>query len=117
MSPSLQVAPAVLGSILVGGYAAQMTDVVHGLPAAAAVAARNNLGDALTASQLGGPTDENLAAAAARAAFIHGLAIAELAGLADAVVAHAFLPARAKPCPAGTAPCAVPRSTQAAPGR
>jgi DHA2 family multidrug resistance protein-like MFS transporter len=76
-----------------------MTDVVRGLPAGAAAAARNNLGDALTAaSQLGGSAGEGLAAAV-RAAFIHGLAVAELVGLAvalaGAVVALAFLPARA----------------------
>jgi EmrB/QacA subfamily drug resistance transporter len=91
---------AVLGSVLVGGYAAQMTGVVRGLPAAAAAAARQNLGDALTAArQLGGPAGEGLAAAA-RAAFIHGLSVTELFGLAvtlaGAVVALAFLPARAK---------------------
>jgi Na+/melibiose symporter-like transporter len=92
---------AVLGSVLAGGYAAQMTGVVRGLPAAAAAAARHNLGDALTAAhRLGGPAGEGLAAAA-RAAFIHGLAVTELAGLAvalaGAVVALAFLPARARP--------------------
>ncbi len=92
---------AVLGSVLAGGYATPMTGVVHGLPTAAAAAARN-LGDALTAArQLGGPAGEGLAAA--RAAFIHGLAVTELAGLAVtlavAVVAPAFLPARAKPRP------------------
>jgi DHA2 family multidrug resistance protein-like MFS transporter len=78
-----------------------MTGALHGLPAAAAAAARNNLGDALTAArQLGGPAGESLATAA-RAAFVHGLAVTELAGLAvalaGAVVALAFLPARAKP--------------------
>ena len=103
---------AVLGSVLVSGYAAQMTGVLHGLPAAAAAVARNNLGDALTAaSQLGGPAGEGLAAAA-RAAFIHGLAVTELAGLAvalaGAVVALAFLPARAKPRPPELPPMCDP---------
>jgi Na+/melibiose symporter-like transporter len=103
---------AVLGSVLVSGYAAQMTDAVRGLPAAATTAARNNLGDALTAaSQLGGSAGEGLAAAA-RAAFIHGLAAAELVGLAvalaGALVALAFLPARAKPHPPELPPMCDP---------
>jgi hypothetical protein len=94
---------AVLGSVLAGGYAAQLTVVVRRLPAADAAAARNNLGDALAAAhQLGGPAGEGLAAAA-RAAFIHGVSVTELAGLAvalaGAVIALAFLPARAKPRP------------------
>jgi MFS family permease len=102
---------AVLGSVLVSGYAAQMTGVVRGLPAAAA-AARNNLGDALTAAgQLGGSAGEGLAATA-RAAFIHGLAVAELVGLAvalaGAVVALAFLPARARPHPPELPPMCDP---------
>jgi hypothetical protein len=101
----------VLGSVLVSGYAAQMTGVVRGLPAAAA-AARNNLGDALTAAgQLGGSAGEGLAATA-RAAFIHGLAVAELVGLAvalaGAVVALAFLPARARPHPPELPPMCDP---------
>jgi hypothetical protein len=112
---------AVLGSVLAGGYAAQMTGVVRGLPTAAATAARNNLGDALAAArQLGGPTGESLAAAA-RAAFIHGLAVTELAVLAvalvGAVIALAFLPARAKPRPPELPLGATPRSIPAAPGR
>ena len=101
---------AVLGSVLIGGYAAQMTGVVRGLPAAAA--ARHNLGDALAAAhQLGGPAGEGLAAAA-RAAFIHGLSVTELVGLAvalaGAVVALAFLPARAKPRPPEISPMCDP---------
>jgi EmrB/QacA subfamily drug resistance transporter len=103
---------AVLGSVLAGGYAAQMTGVVRGLPASAATAARNNLSDALTvAHQLGRPAGEGLAAAA-RAAFIHGLAVTELAGLAvalaGAVVALAFLPAQTKPRPPELPPMCDP---------
>ena len=94
---------AVLGSVLAGGYAAQMTGVVRGLPSAVSAAARNNLGDALAvARQLGGTAGERFAAAA-RVAFIHGLAVTELVGvavaLAGAVAALAFLPARAKSRP------------------
>lgn len=51
-------------------------------------------------------------AAAARAAFIHGLAVAELAGLAvalaGAVLALAFLPARARPRPPELPPACDP---------
>ena len=102
---------AVLGSVLVSGYTAQMTDAVRGLPAAA-TAARNNLGEALTAaSQLGGSAGEGLAAAA-RAAFIHGLAAAGRVGLAvaraGARVALAFLPGRAQPHPPELPPMCDP---------
>ena len=92
---------AVLGSILASGYAAQIAGAVRGLPAAAAAAAHSNLGDALSAArQLGGPAGQGLAAAA-RTAFVHGLGITELAGLAvtlaGALTALVFLPARAAP--------------------
>ena len=87
---------AVLGSILASGYAAQIAGAVRGLPAAAAAAAHSNLGDALSAArQLGGPAGQGLAAAA-RTAFVHGLGITELAGLAvtlaGALTALVFLP-------------------------
>ena len=89
---------AVLGSILSSGYAAQVAGAARGLPAAAA---GSGLGDALAAArQLGGPAGEGLAAAA-RAAFVHGLGTTDLAGLAvtlaGAPVTLAFLPARGAP--------------------
>ena len=61
--------------------------------------------------KVGGSVGEGLAAAA-RAAFIHGLATAELVGLAvalaGALVALAFLPARARPRPPELPPACDP---------
>ena len=72
------------------------------------------------AHQVGGPVGEGLAAAA-RAAFVHGVSDTDFAGLAvalaGAVVALASLLARASRARPNCPPCAIPRSTLAAPGR
>lgn len=90
---------AVLGSVFAGGYGASMADAVRGLPEAAAAAAGNSLAAAgVVAAQLGGEAGAALLAAA-QEAFVGSMSFTSLIGVgfaaAGAVVALAFLPARA----------------------
>jgi hypothetical protein len=83
---------AVLGSLLSSGYRADMDGSLTGLPSSAAAAARDSLNGALA---LG---DGHLAGVA-REAFVGGMhkaaIVAAAIALAGAVIALAFLPARA----------------------
>jgi EmrB/QacA subfamily drug resistance transporter len=93
---------AVLGSLLSGVYAANITDAIAripGIPAAVAEMAREQLGGALAAAeQIGGESGQALATAA-QSAFVDGMSLAVTVGafviLAAAVGVFLFLPARA----------------------
>jgi hypothetical protein len=89
----------VLGSVFAGGYGASMADAVRGLPEAAAAAASDSLAAAgVVAAQLGGEAGAALLAAA-QDAFVASMSFTSLIGVgfaaAGAIVALAFLPARA----------------------
>jgi len=90
---------AILGSVFSAVYSGRMADAVAGLPADVAAIVRDSIGGALSvAGQVGG--DSGLAiSAAARSAFVDGMAMASLIGmivaLVGAVVAFVWLPARA----------------------
>ncbi|HEX5014492.1 MAG TPA: MFS transporter [Candidatus Limnocylindrales bacterium] len=101
---------AVLGSIFSATFANEMSGVAAGLPADVAAVVRDSIGGALAvADQVGGVAGEALVAAA-RSAFVDGMATASLIGAAvaigGAIVAAIWLPARAtRPSddePAGT---------------
>jgi EmrB/QacA subfamily drug resistance transporter len=94
---------AVLGSVLASGYATGMDGAVTGLPDEAAAAATDSVGAAhQVAAQVGGDGATGLVATA-NDAFIDAMSttagIAAAIALAGALIAAAFLPARA-----GTAP-------------
>jgi predicted MFS family arabinose efflux permease len=91
---------AVLGSLLASTFTSGMADAVRGLSATAAEIARDSLGGALgVAQQVGGEAGRGLVEAA-RVAFVDGTAFAMMIGagfaLAGALVALAWLPARAR---------------------
>jgi EmrB/QacA subfamily drug resistance transporter len=90
---------AVLGSIFSATFANEMAGVASGLPADVAAVVRDSIGGALAvADQVGGVAGEAIVAAA-RSAFVDGMATASLIGagvaIAGAVVAAVWLPARA----------------------
>jgi predicted MFS family arabinose efflux permease len=91
---------AVLGSVLTSSYGAAMDGATAGLPPAAAEAAGDNVGAAQQiGAQLGGRAGATLIDAA-DGAFIDALAttasLAAAAALIGALIALAFLPARAR---------------------
>jgi EmrB/QacA subfamily drug resistance transporter len=115
---------AVLGSVFSAVYAERMTSVAATLPAEVGTVVRDSIGGALAvAAQLGGDSGAAITAAA-RSAFVEGMAMASLIGMgvaiAGALVALAWLPARAtaKPAaehvssadPAGHEPASTPAS-------
>jgi DHA2 family multidrug resistance protein-like MFS transporter len=90
---------AVLGSLLSSGFASGMNDEVSGLPGEAASAATDSVGAAHeVAAQLGGGAGARLIEASNQA-FVDAMAttasIAAAVAVAGAVIAAAFLPARA----------------------
>jgi EmrB/QacA subfamily drug resistance transporter len=90
---------AVLGSILASSYSSSMDSAVAGLPAGAASAASDSVGAAdQVASQIGGSAGTDLLANAHQA-FVHSMSttasIAAAIAVVGAVIAAAFLPARA----------------------
>ena len=118
---------AVLGSVFSAVYSSRMTEVANVLPAEIGSVVRDSIGGALAvAGQVGGTSGEAIAAAA-RSAFVDGMATASLIGMgvaiAGALVALVWLPARAtasavpSAAPAapatGSAPAIVPDSTPA----
>ena len=109
---------AVLGSVFSAVYSSRMTEVANVLPAEIGSVVRDSIGGALAvAGQVGGTSGEAIAAAA-RSAFVDGMATASLIGMgvaiAGALVALVWLPARAT---ASAAPSAAPATpaTGAAP--
>ena len=118
---------AVLGSVFSAVYSSRMTEVANVLPAEIGSVVRDSIGGALAvAGQVGGTSGEAIAAAA-RSAFVDGMATASLIGMgvaiAGALVALVWLPARATASAApsaapaapatGSAPAIVPDSTPA----
>ena len=118
---------AVLGSVFSAVYSSRMTEVANLLPAEIGSVVRDSIGGALAvAGQVGGTSGEAIAAAA-RSAFVDGMATASLIGMgvaiAGALVALVWLPARATASAApsaapaapatGSAPAIVPDSTPA----
>ena len=118
---------AVLGSVFSAVYSSRMTEVANLLPAEIGSVVRDSIGGALAvAGQVGGSSGEAIAAAA-RSAFVDGMATASLIGMgvaiAGALVALVWLPARATASAApsaapaapatGSAPAIVPDSTPA----
>ncbi len=92
---------AIMGSLLSGKYAAEMSDPLAALPPQAAGVAESSVGGAAAvAAQLPAPAAEALQSAAG-AAFVSGMGTAALvgAGLAGvgAVIAAIWLPARESP--------------------
>ncbi len=90
---------AVLGSVFSAVYSSRMADVTAALPDGVGSIVRDSIGGALTvADQLGGSAGAALTAAA-RSAFVDGMATASLIGMAFAIagalVALVWLPARA----------------------
>ena len=90
---------AVLGSVFSAVYSSRMTEVANLLPAEIGSVVRDSIGGALAvAGQVGGTSGEAIAAAA-RSAFVDGMATASLIGMgvaiAGALVALVWLPARA----------------------
>jgi EmrB/QacA subfamily drug resistance transporter len=90
---------AVLGSVFSAVYSSRMTEVANVLPAEIGSVVRDSIGGALAvAGQVGGTSGEAIAAAA-RSAFVDGMATASLIGMgvaiAGALVALVWLPARA----------------------
>jgi hypothetical protein len=84
---------AVMGSVLSGKYAAEMSDPLAALsPEAADIAESSVGGAAAVAAQLSAPAAEALQSAAG-AAFVSGMGTAALVG-AGAVIAAIWLPAR-----------------------
>jgi predicted MFS family arabinose efflux permease len=99
---------AILGSVLSSGYRGGMADALDGLPAPAADAARDSLAGAVAvAGRIGGPSGHHLLLTA-QDAFISGMHAAALTAagvaLAGAIVALAWLPARAAARPAQPEP-------------
>jgi EmrB/QacA subfamily drug resistance transporter len=91
---------AVLGSVLSSAYASGVDDSTTGLPAGAAHAASDSVGAAHdVAAQLGGGAGEKLIAASNQA-FVDAMTttatVAAAAALVGALIAAAFLPARAR---------------------
>jgi EmrB/QacA subfamily drug resistance transporter len=91
---------AVLGSILASAYSSSMDSAVAGLPASAAAAAGDSVGAAdQVAAQMGGSGGADLIAAAHQA-FVDSMSttasIAAAIAVVGAVIAAAFLPARAR---------------------
>jgi EmrB/QacA subfamily drug resistance transporter len=88
---------AVLGSILASGYAAGMDGATEGLPADAAAAASDSVGGAHQVAAQSGATD---LIATANDAFVDAMSttsgIAAAIAVAGALIAAAFLPARAR---------------------
>jgi len=88
---------AILGSILISTYGADMASVVAGLPADAAAMAMDSIGGAIAVGSGMGEAGLPMIAAA-RQAFVHGMSIAVwvAAGMAlvGAVITWLFLPAR-----------------------
>jgi EmrB/QacA subfamily drug resistance transporter len=100
---------AVLGSVFSAVYSSRMTEVANVLPAEIGSVVRDSIGGALAvAGQVGGTSGEAIAAAA-RSAFVDGMATASLIGMgvaiAGALVALVWLPARAT---ASAAPSTAP---------
>ena len=90
---------AVLGSVFSAVYADRMASVAAALPAEVGTIVRDSIGGALAvAGELGGAPGAAITAAA-RSAFVDGMATASLIGMgvavAGALVALAWLPARA----------------------
>jgi EmrB/QacA subfamily drug resistance transporter len=91
---------AILGSILASTYASGMGDAVAGLPADTAAAASDSVGAAhQVAAQFGGDGGSSLVAASNQA-FVDAMSttatIAAAIAVAGALIALAFLPARAR---------------------
>jgi EmrB/QacA subfamily drug resistance transporter len=107
---------AVIGSVMNTVYRDRMTDVVAGLPAPAADAARDSVGAAVAiASQVGGAIGEALAAVA-RTSFVDALGIAAIVA-AGVAVFTAFFVARSMPADAALmeASATAPPVTDASP--
>jgi EmrB/QacA subfamily drug resistance transporter len=90
---------AVLGSVFSAVYADRMASIASALPAEVGTVVRDSIGGALAvASEVGGAPGAAITAAA-RSAFVDGMATASLIGMgvavAGAVVALVWLPARA----------------------
>jgi EmrB/QacA subfamily drug resistance transporter len=104
---------AVLGSVLAGAYAGGMDGAASGLPAEGAAAASDSVGAAhVVGGEIGGTAGADLIAAADRA-FVDAMSttasIAAAVAVVGAVIALAFLPARAR------ASSSVPPTTAALP--
>ena len=92
---------AVLGSVFSAVYADRMASIAAGLPSEVGTIVRDSIGGALAvASEVGGVPGAAITAAA-RSAFVDGMATASLIGMgvaiAGALVALVWLPARATP--------------------
>ena len=105
---------AVLGSILASAYASGMDGATAGLPADAAAAATDSIGAAhAIAAQVGGGAATDLVAASNQAfvdAMTSAASIAAVIAIAGALIAAAFLPARARSreeIPVGVVPLAA----------
>ncbi len=91
---------AVLGSLLSSGYAGAMDGATDGLPADAAAAASDSVGTAqVVAAEVGGSTGADLVASSQQA-FVDAMSttasVAAGIAIAGALIAAAFLPARAR---------------------
>ncbi len=110
---------AILGSVFSAGYAQRMAPVVSSLPAGAADVARESLaGAAAVAGQLAGAAGSTLLDAA-RTAFVGAMGATSMIGVGFAVlgalVALAFLPARAAKTVEGATAVPVPTALDAQP--
>jgi EmrB/QacA subfamily drug resistance transporter len=111
---------AVLGSIFSATFANEMTSVASSLPADVGAVVRDSIGGALAvADQIGGVAGEAITVAA-RSAFVDGMAAASLIGAAvaigGAIIAAAWLPARATHPVEEAAPSPAKEPTVGLPG-
>ena len=112
---------AVIGSVINTVYRDRMTDAVAGLPPAAAAAAHDSVGAAVTiGNQIGGPAGQALAGVA-RAGFVDALGAAALLAAGVAVLTAVFvarvMPARAPEAePEGASPTTRADRPTLAPG-